>query len=627
MDGSPDAQAAQCSAPPFPPPMILAREEEVIEYRHTGDTASPTMRHSTGEPSFMLRIRTLGACEINFANARLGAEQPMTFTLLLLLAVSGNTGLSRRELAATLWPNAPDRERNHRLRSLLHRLRRLGAPLVRIGARVALETSTIDFREFITSPASVDVVRARVDAIGAVLPGLDASSAVPADRLDDVRDVIVGTVMRWLTAAAAVARAANDWPLVERIAVAAEQLDPADDRAPLQRAEAACLTGDHERAIVVLDELAARGGTDETIALAAAQLRRRIASAADAGTIASTPPLVGRDDIVRRLWSAVTRASGGHGGALVLWGPAGIGKTRLLRELEAVRLTGTSRLVRVEARPAHALRPLGIVRELARYLLEEPGAAGCDPRAYALLTRIDNVEQPNDSADVADGIKAETFCEAVAELLAAVSDESPTILTIDDTHVVDAAIWHLLRGLVRWSGDRRLLWVFAYRALLETELASLPEPSVIPRIRVQCLDAAAAAALTEAVARSSAVDHRQLFDLAGGHPLLLQAAARSGGEIPAVLEWLVDDWIARLPIESLRALRLIAASGAVSARALADLGIFDRAELGVVLGELERVGMIREDEGALRAHRVWAAAALATLGGTARPSLDLSASH
>ena len=571
----------------------------------------------------MLQIRTLGASEIMVADTRVGAEQPMTFALLLLLAVNGGAGRSRRELAALLWPNVPDRDRNHRLRSLLHRLRRLGAPLSCSGVTISLDSAAIDFREFIILPTTLEDVRERVRAIGPVLPGLAASSSALADRLDDVRDLAVGTVRRWLTAAAALARAANDWPLVEQLAHAAEQVDPADDRAALDRAEAACLTGEPRRAIALLDELTSRGGTDEEIALAAAALRRRIAATVSAGT----PPLVGREAIVRRLWSALTRAAGGRGGAIVLWGPAGIGKTRLLGELDAACLTGAARLVRLEARPAHALRPFAMILELAGSLLEEPGAAGCDPRAYALLSGARSAALPNDPLNPAGAIGEDGFCDAIAELLAAVCDESPTILTIDDMHVVDGAIWRPLRALVRWSGDRRLLWVFTHRAFHEAELASLPESSVVTRIRVQCLDAAAAAALTESIAHSPSIDHEELFDVAGGHPLLLQAVARTGGVVPADLDWLVDDWIARLNAETLRALRLIATSGSVTRQGLADLGIFDRAELGVVLDELERSGMIRESQGALRAHGVWAAAALATTTRGERATLDLGASR
>jgi hypothetical protein len=190
-------------------------------------------------------------------------------------------------------------------------------------------------------------------------------------------------------------------------------------------------------------------------------------------------------------------------------------------------------------------------------------------------------------------------------------------------HAVGGAIWRVLDALIRWSADRRLLWIFGYRALHDAELASLPEPSVLQRIRVQCVDAVAASTLTRAIARSPEVDHDRLFELAGGHPLLLQSVARTGGTVSADIDGLLDDSIARMPAEGLRALRLIATLGSVTPRALADLGIFNRAELGAILGELERAGMIRGERGLLRAHGLWATAALATLARGERPTLDL----
>jgi len=102
--------------------------------------------------------------------------------------------------------------------------------------------------------------------------------------------------------------------------------------------------------------------------------------------------------------------------------------------------------------------------------------------------------------------------------------------------------------------------------------------------------------------------------------------ARTGGDVPTELEWLIDDWMARLPSEALRALRLIAASGTVTPQTLGDIGIFDRAELAALLDELVRTGMIREEHGALRAHRVWAVAALATLARDERSLFELGAS-
>jgi hypothetical protein len=572
----------------------------------------------------MLRIRTLGASEITVADARVGAEQPLAFALLLLVAVAGGGTLSRRELATVLWPEVEASDRNHRLRSLLHRLRRMGAPLACTGATVSLTAATVDFREFVPPPASLDVVRACVSAIGPVLPDVTSPNAVLADRLDDIRDVIVGTITHWLAAARELARRAGDWPLVERLARAAEQIDPTDDDAVLERAEAACLTGKPRAALALLDELDARADADEKVCLAAAALRRRITALASVRD--GDPPLVGRDEIMRRLCSAVARAGRGSGGGILLWGPAGIGKTRLLRELDSLCLTNGARVVRVDARPVHGLRPFTLIIEIAGRLLDEPGAAGCEPDSYGLLLGAGCRARPNDlGTGAANAIPERAFCDAFVELLAAVSDESPTVVAIDDIHLADPALWRVLGGLTRWSADQRALWIFTYRALRDAELASLPDAAAISRVAVGCLDATAATALVCALTSSRNTDREELLAVAGGHPLLLHALSRAGGSVPADVECVVEDSLARLPADELRVLRLVATLGGATPRALAELGFLSRAELGVALADLERAGMIREDDGTLCVHRVWAAAALATLPRSERLTFELDA--
>jgi predicted ATPase len=47
------------------------------------------------------------------------------------------------------------------------------------------------------------------------------------------------------------------------------------------------------------------------------------------------PVLVGRDEEARRLHAALTRARAGDGGMVLLAGEAGIGKSRLTREVAA----------------------------------------------------------------------------------------------------------------------------------------------------------------------------------------------------------------------------------------------------------------------------------------------------
>lgn len=386
----------------------------------------------------MLHIRTLGASVIMVGDERVGVEQPMVFALLFTLAMRHRGSASRRELAALLWPRVADGERNHRLRSLLHRVRRIGAPLLCSPTTVTLEESTVDFREYSTPPASMADVRDKLRFLGPVLPELSALPPALADHLEQERDVIVGTTTRWLLAAIALSRAAGDWSLVRDAARRARDIDPNNELAMETLAESACLTAD----------------------------------------AADDVPLVGRDDIMQCIRAAAARAADTEGGALLLWGPAGIGKTRVLNEVGRRRCTTRSRVISIAARPDWAARPLASILHLTRRLLDERGAAGCEPAAYRWLRRWTEQGAPN--VDAEGPVVAELY-DCFVELLAALSDETLIVLSIDDMHIVDRSTWRFLRAVMRWSMERRILWLLAYGARSEVDLASLPEEWILAR--------------------------------------------------------------------------------------------------------------------------------------------------
>jgi hypothetical protein len=222
-------------------------------------------------------------------------------------------------------------------------------------------------------------------------------------------------------------------------------------------------------------------------------------------------------------------------------------------------------------------------------------------------------------------VAEDALFEAFIELLAALSDETPLLLMIDDIHIADPAIWRFLRAVIRWTSARRIVWLFGYRALRDGELAHLPEGGIVQRIALRCLDRAAATALVVAAnGGTTDIGRQRLYDLVGGHPLLLLESARSGGSLPSGVEWLIEDWTSRLPLHALQIVRIIATLGdCATPRALASLGGFARAELAAALGELERAGIIREDDGVLRAHAIWAEASLASLASAERLAINL----
>ncbi|HEY2378414.1 MAG TPA: ATP-binding protein [Gemmatimonadaceae bacterium] len=574
----------------------------------------------------MLQLRTLGASEIHVGDERIGPEQPIAFALVFLLATSSPAPLTRRELASLLWPDVGDRDRNHRFRSLLHRLRRLGVPLVCSEVTVVLEEIAVDYRRLTKSPRSVADVRADVPIIGAVLPNLYlTASSLLADRIDDVRDVITATVMRWLRTAIGVARAEGDWALVERLARLALVFDDASEDAWLSLAEAQCITSDEAAALRTLDEFAGLLGANEQ-SMPATILRQRIVEARASGSPAKDVDcsvLIGRDDVLRRIWSAVSMAREGLGGAIVLWGPAGIGKTRLLREVERVRMIESVRVVRVGAQAVHALRPFSLVVELIARLLDEPGAAGCVPEAFAALQRLATPKSPNGLP--AESLSPDVLYDLLIELLEAIAEEGPLMILIDDMHVVDGAIWPFWRAMFRWSTDHRVHWLLGYRALREAELLTLPEASLLHRVAIGCLHRTEAALLVDGRRRGCCLlDFDDIFARVGGHPALLCAFARSVDELPRSTARIVDDWIARLAAAPLDVLRLLASlGGSATARSLADVAPLNRAELTTALGELARIGLVYENAGIVHAHQVWADAALALYGRADRFAINI----
>jgi hypothetical protein len=192
----------------------------------------------------MLCVRTIGISEIIVGTRAIGPDRPASFALLLLTALRAPRFVPRAELATLLWHDASSAIRNHRMRSLLHRMRQAGASLECTDSAVRLaEPPAIDFRELSTPPRSLDDVRRWVAEMGPALPGLERIAGTPLEsRLDDERDRITGTLVRWIGAALELAKASGDWLLVEDVARAGRRVDRFSEDAWASLAEAQRLT-------------------------------------------------------------------------------------------------------------------------------------------------------------------------------------------------------------------------------------------------------------------------------------------------------------------------------------------------------------------------------------------------
>lgn len=435
----------------------------------------------------MLHVRTLGISEILIGDRRIAAESTTAFTLLLLAALRAPRRLPRADLSMLLWADAPSAVRNHRMRSLLHRTRLLGAKLESSETVVWLDdTPSIDFRDLVTPPRSIDDVRRRVQEIGPVLAGVDEAGTSLRARLEDERDVIRATVIRWVSSGLALAKAAGEWPLVEQLARAGRDVDPFNEEAWLSLAEAQCWTASKTRAQRTLDEyITAVRDDEEAIALPAALLRRGVAEQpAPAELVEGAPAEWGRE-IGSRVGSSLARAARGEGGgALLVWGPARSGKTALLRGIARGRGGKPMRALSCNARPSHARGLTSFVTHLVERLLDVPGAAGCDPDCYRALRRFADSPLPNDllSGGAMAAFIDEAFIdEALVELCAAIGDEAPLVVLVDDAQHLRDADWRLLRPALEHSADLQLVWIFAHRAAAEDDLVGRPDAGLLPR--------------------------------------------------------------------------------------------------------------------------------------------------
>jgi DNA-binding CsgD family transcriptional regulator/tetratricopeptide (TPR) repeat protein len=183
-------------------------------------------------------------------------------------------------------------------------------------------------------------------------------------------------------------------------------------------------------------------------------------------TVSTDVPLVGRSEELGRVLAALERAAGGSGGALLLAGEAGIGKSRLAAE--ALTLARRRGFVTLQA----AAYPLQDDLAYAPVLeLLGPFLAGLEPgRRAALVAGLPDLGRlfaglhlppPEPLGDAA--LERTRLFEAVSRLVERVAAERPVAMLVDDLHWADGASLELLHYLARGLGTRRVLLLGAYR--------------------------------------------------------------------------------------------------------------------------------------------------------------------
>ena len=210
-----------------------------------------------------------------------------------------------------------------------------------------------------------------------------------------------------------------------------------------------------------------------------------LAESDDAPAPASRVPLVGRGAELRALLDRLAALRTGQGGAVVVVGAPGLGKSRLLAELRAQADIVASpddrpRWVRCQAFAHEQSQSYGLARSLVRALAgigaeeRDPAAAA---RLRATLAALDLAEVeapllrllglPNAQGDALDALSPRDlqrrFFDAVVALVDGVSARQPLVLEVDDLHWADPTSVDLLLELLDRADRSRLLLCCAFR--------------------------------------------------------------------------------------------------------------------------------------------------------------------
>ena len=158
--------------------------------------------------------------------------------------------------------------------------------------------------------------------------------------------------------------------------------------------------------------------------------------------LAGARAFVGRAALFSALDRTLEAVLSGRGSVTLLHGPAGIGKTRLLAELEA----------RAEARDFRVLSGAG--RAGAEGEAFQPWLEACADLGLEKLLRPDG---SSDSFVSEDGVRFQRFREVTRALIRA-SEQRPLLVALDDLHAADADTAILLR-FVATALRRARVWI------------------------------------------------------------------------------------------------------------------------------------------------------------------------
>ncbi len=303
--------------------------------------------------------------------------------------------------------------------------------------------------------------------------------------------------------------------------------------------------------------------------------------------------LVGRSLELAQLEAALADAAGGQPSLAFVVGESGVGKSRLVRELEARAAAGGTRVLSGDcvelgegelayAPLVTALRPL--VRDRDPVLADLPADITAE-----LATLLPGLGAARERARGA-GDQGRVF-EALLAVLDGLTREAPVLLVVEDLHWADASTRAFLRFLAATLGSEPLLVLATYRPdELHRRHPLRPLLAELERVRALRIDltglsrdelAEQLADILGAPPDGPLLD--RLFARSEGNPLFAEELLAAGldglGAVPPSLADALALRIERLGDDAQEIVRVLSAGGQLDDAVLAEVSGLDRRAL------------------------------------------------
>lgn len=476
-----------------------------------------------------IRPRLLGGCTILVGDTEVTPAASHLFALLLAFALAPREPWTRRRLQELLFAGTDDRQANHRLRQLLYRLRGFGVVLQESS------TGVIRLGNPVADPLLEDQATLGDAALGAhPVPDPLALYAprMPAaflDWLEHRRDALRAQLATRRLATLRAARERQEWGACIRLATALRHDDTTSEDVAAILAESHAMLGRRDTAVDIIDQFVREGGGGLDAYPTMRRLRTRVLSTRiprREGT------LRGREECLSLLADQWAQATSGRGGrACAIFGPPGMGKTRVGESFAATVRLGGGQVIQHRADDHVRAFPLALFSELVPDLRRRRGSIGADPALARVLDDIAPHVVPSTAGIAPAEERRDEMRRAIVDLLEAVSAEQPMLVVVDDAHLLDDASRAVIRSLADSANSAQVLVLLLCRPRPDTHNLLSASPRFASYVLPPLGEADSRALLLELCGetRPSEEEVRWAVEQAEGNAFYLNALAQHRG--------------------------------------------------------------------------------------------------